>query len=261
MEEEVVHAALGWSVFASMFLSLVLLSSGIVAPYGRYSSVKSFNMSWGVPINARLAWVVQEIPALAIPLALWASSDSPAVKSTPNCILLALFCAHYFNRSVIFPLSIRGGKPTPLGVAFFAFTFCVCNGYLQGRYLTKFHTFPPEWLRSPCFLVGVGLMIFGAGVNIHSDHVLRNLRRPGETGYKIPHGGMFRWVSGANFFGEIVEWSGFALACGGATPAVIFAASTAFNIGPRAVQHHKWYTEKFKEAYPQGRKALIPYVW
>jgi hypothetical protein len=37
-------------------------------------------------------------------------------------------------------------------------------------------------------------------------------RRPGETGYKIPHGGLFRLVTGANFLGEIFEWGGWALA-------------------------------------------------
>ena len=32
------------------------------------------------------------------------------------------------------------------------------------------------------------LFVFGMVVNIHSDHILRNLRKPGETGYKIPQG-------------------------------------------------------------------------
>ena len=57
-------------------------------------------------------------------------------------------------------------------------------------------------------------MVSGFCINYHSDHVLRTLRKPGETGYKIPMGGVFRFVSGANFFGEIVEWSGYAIATG-----------------------------------------------
>ena len=50
---------------------------------------------------------------------------------------------------------------------------------------------------------------------------------------------MFTYVSGANFFGEIVEWTGFALACW-SLPSLAFVSFTALNIGPRAIQHHKY---------------------
>ena len=36
--------------------------------------------------------------------------------------------------------------------------------------------------------LGVTMFFVGMLVNIHSDHILRNLRKPGETGYKIPQG-------------------------------------------------------------------------
>lgn len=32
------------------------------------------------------------------------------------------------------------------------------------------------------------LWLVGWLMNVHSDHILRNLRKPGETGYKIPTG-------------------------------------------------------------------------
>lgn len=32
------------------------------------------------------------------------------------------------------------------------------------------------------------LWLVGLLMNVHSDHILRNLRKPGETGYKIPTG-------------------------------------------------------------------------
>ena len=80
-----------------------------------------------------------------------------------------------------------------------------------------------------------------------------------ETGYKIPRGGAFELVSGANFFGEIVEWSGFALAAW-SLPGLAFAIFTFANIGPRAASHHRWYLTKFPE-YPRSRRAVIPFVW
>ena len=92
-----------------------------------------------------------------------------------------------------------------------------------------------------------------------ADHVLINLRKPGETGYKIPYGGAFRFVSGANFFGEILEWTGFAIASWSAAGA-FFALTTALNIGPRALQHHQWYLRKFGDKYPRQRRALVPFL-
>ena len=101
--------------------------------------------------------------------------------------------------------------------------------------------------------------MIGAGINIHSDQILLSLRKPGETGYKIPKGGMFKWISCPNLFGEILEWSGFAILCWN-LPALGFAVWTAANLIPRALSHHKWYLEKFSD-YPKERKAVIPGIF
>lgn len=39
-----------------------------------------------------------------------------------------------------------------------------------------------------CSHEGLLLFALGMSINIHSDHILRNLRKPGETVYRIPHG-------------------------------------------------------------------------
>ena len=91
------------------------------------------------------------------------------------------------------------------------------------------------------------------------DAVLRKLRescKPGE--YKIPRGGLFDYVSCANFFGEIFEWGGFALASGSFV-AFAFFFNTMFNLVPRALQHHEYYLQKFED-YPKNRRALIPFL-
>ena len=74
--------------------------------------------------------------------------------------------------------------------------------------------YPDTWFHDPRFIAGVIMFFTGVWINTNSDDRLRNLRRPGESGYKIPTGGMFEYVSGANFLGEIIEWTGFALAAG-----------------------------------------------
>ena len=113
-------------------------------------------------------------------------------------------------------MRIRGGKPTPFIPFIMATLFCTANGYMQARALTALYTYPSSWLIEPRFICGTALFCVGAYINAQSDGILRSLRDSrvaDDTGYKIPRGGMFEYVSGANFFGEILEWSGYALAC------------------------------------------------
>jgi len=65
-------------------------------------------------------------------------------------------------------------------------------------------------------------------------------------------------VSCPNLFGEIVEWSGFAMMCWN-LPALSFAIWTAANLIPRAISHHRWYRQRFAD-YPAARKAVIPFI-
>ncbi|XP_062980375.1 3-oxo-5-alpha-steroid 4-dehydrogenase 2 isoform X3 [Elgaria multicarinata webbii] len=109
------------------------------------------------------------------------------------------------------------------------------------------------------FTRGIVLFLFGMGINIHSDILLRQLRKPGELTYKIPQGGLFAYVSGANFFGEILEWFGYAVATW-SLPAFSFALFTLCCIGPRAYHHHRYYLRKFT-SYPKSRRALIPFIF
>ncbi len=271
---------------------VALLGCGLAAPYGRYSANKPLAQAYscGLPhLPARLAWLVQECPSFLVAAYMLHSQggSEPGIFSslsslaTPRGFLAALFLAHYFNRGFVYPLRISGGKPTPFGICLMAFVFCLWNGWMQGQYLASL---PAQegggQLLAPRVVCGVLLFVLGMGINLEADDILRNLRGPGETGYKIPRGGAFEWVSGANFFGECLEWLGFALAAYQAptglahpallaasaipglqlllNPAVAFALFTCLNIGPRAIQHHENYKKMFGTKYPSERKAIIP---
>ena len=71
---------------------------------------------------------------------------------------------------------------------------------------------------------------------------------------------MFKFVPAANCFGEIVEWFSFAIATW-SYAGLAFAVCTAFNLVPRAVQHHEWYKNKFKDGYPRHKKAVFPLLF
>ncbi|TKR61403.1 hypothetical protein L596_028513 [Steinernema carpocapsae] len=222
-----------WIMILSGVVTTNALCCGFKATYGRYGEESIF-AKFTVP--ARIAWFVQELPSLAVPIyALIINSNN---LYPVNLAVLMLFIGHYIQRTLIYPFLIKGGKPSPIHVVFMAFSFCAFNGYLQGFYHAKYASYDKNHLGSFASLTGLALFFVGMFINIHSDHILRNLRKPGETGYKIPRGGMFEYVSAANFFGEIVEWIGFALFAQ-TTPASAFAFFTICNIGPRAVQHHQ----------------------
>ncbi|XP_072880473.1 3-oxo-5-alpha-steroid 4-dehydrogenase 1 [Hemitrygon akajei] len=232
---------------------LFLLSYFYKIPYGRYVTD-----DYSFRVNVKVAWFFQEIPSLAIPLYLvFRASNRPLLL--PNQLLLGMFICHYSQRSLLFPVLIRGGKSTPLTTFASAIVFCIVNGYLQGMNLVKHAVYTSDWITDPRFLTGSAVWFLGLLVNLHSDHILRNLRKPGETGYKIPRGGLFEYVTAANFFGETVEWIGFAIACW-SLPSAAFALFTFFMLLARGRHHHRWYLEKFED-YPKTRKILIPSIY
>ncbi|XP_017401488.1 3-oxo-5-alpha-steroid 4-dehydrogenase 1 isoform X3 [Cebus imitator] len=224
------------------------------SPYGRQATPRC-----RLRVPARVAWAVQELPSLALPLYQCASESAPRLRYAPNCILLAMFLVHYVQRSLIYPFLIRGGTPMPLFSCILATMFCTGNSYLQSRYLSHCAVYADDWLRDPRFLMGFGLWLMGMLINIHSDHILRNLRKPGDTGYKIPRGGLFEYVTAANYFGEIVEWGGYALASWSVEGAAFAFFTFCFLCG-RAKGHHQWYLQNFEE-YPKFRKILIPFLF
>ncbi|KAJ8365946.1 hypothetical protein SKAU_G00147770 [Synaphobranchus kaupii] len=223
------------------------------SPYGRYA------VSGPEPIRtipARAAWFLQELPSFLVPVALICSSSRP---SGPGQWLLAwTFCVHYFHRTFIYSFLTKG-RPFPLRIAISAAIFCSINGFFQGYYMLNCAEYDEAWLYDIRLAIGLILFFLGMAVNIHSDHILRSLRRPGEVIYRIPKGGMFEYVSGANYFGEIMEWLGYAIATW-SVPALSFAFFTMCSIGPRAYNHHRFYLEKFED-YPKSRKALVPFLF
>ncbi|XP_071397558.1 3-oxo-5-alpha-steroid 4-dehydrogenase 2-like [Centroberyx affinis] len=242
---------LTWS-FIVGGLAFFLRQTRICGRYGRYVNTGE-RLRPTCP--AKAAWFLQELPAFLLPVILVLTTESRT--SLGKKLLLWTFCLHYFQRTFIYALLTRG-RPFPREMAVFAAIFCSLSGFLQGHYLLHCAQFEDTWLADVRLAAGLLLFVVGMAINIHSDHILRSLRRPGEIVYRIPHGGMFEFVSGANFFGEILEWCGYAVATW-SLPTFSFAFYTICSIGPRAYHHHRDYQLNF-EGYPRSRKALIPFI-
>ena len=140
-----------------------------------------------------------------------------------------------------------------------ALLFNLPNAYLNARWLSHFGNYSLEWLWDPRFLAGTALFFGGMAVNWQADRILRELRKPGESGYKIPVGGLYGLVSCPNYLGEIIEWTGWAIATW-SLPGLMFALYTAANLVPRARANHQWYRQTFND-YPKSRKAVLPLIY
>jgi 3-oxo-5-alpha-steroid 4-dehydrogenase 1 len=240
--------ALAIIVFVTMFF--------ITAPFGRHTSEK-----WGMSINNKWGWMIMEFPSLAIMVyfLFWGSRSTASFV----WILFSLWIMHYFNRTLVYPFRIKATpKKIPLFIVGSAIFFNLVNAGLNGYYLAELA--PPEsydagWLTTPHFIGGVILFLIGMFINRKSDTMLINLRSKGETGYQIPKGFLFDYISTPNLFGEIIQWSGFALMAWN-LPALTFMVWTFANLVPRAKNHHDWYHRHFPD-YPKERKIVFPYLY
>lgn len=236
-------------VGAGVFILLFFVS----APYGQH-----IRKGWGPNINNKLGWFIMEIPTVVIYLIIYFIGGRKT--DIVSIVFLFIWMLHYGQRTFIFPFLIRAKQPMPVTIITFGMMFNGINTYLQARWVNELSPlYPIDWLLSPLFLIGFSIFILGFIINLHSDRIIRNLRKPGETEYKIPYGGMFRWVSSPNYLGEITEWTGWAILTW-SFPGLIFVYWTFANLAPRALSHHKWYLETFPD-YPKNRKALIPFIY
>lgn len=222
----------------------------VSAPYGRHARSK-----WGPLISSRAGWVIMELPAvLVILICLLFSNRQPVTY-----VFLIMWEVHYIHRALIFPFQSKNStKPMPISIVVFAFIFNLINGFINGISLSVIHTYDVTWLTDPRFIVGTGVFLLGFSINRRADWVLQHLRRPGETSYKIPQGGLYNFISCPNYLGEMIQWLGWAIATWSFAGLAFFIWTTA-NLLPRALKHNQWYRDTFPE-YPQNRRALIPWV-
>ena len=223
------------------------------APYGRHG-----RQGWGPTLPGRLGWMVMESPAVL--LVGWLFAQGPHSGDPAPRVLLGLWMLHYVHRTFIFPFRLHSTKPMPILVAALAFGFQTAAAFMTAPWLSELGHYPASWLRDPRFLLGAALFLGGWVGNLHADTVLMRLRRPGDTGYHIPRGGLFRWVTSANYFAELVMWAGWAVATWSAAGLTFFLFCVA-NLAPRAAQHHRWYLAHFGAQYPAERRRLLPFLW
>lgn len=237
------------TVAVIVFIALHMVEAGYGIAYTR---------KWGPSVPNRIGWVMMEAPVFIAMTILWAMS--PRMLDTAPLVMFLIFQLHYFQRSFIFPLLIRGNSRMPLSIIVMGVVFNTLNALMQGGwifYISPAGRYPSSWLLSWQFILGTCIFLAGMAINLHSDHIIRHLRKPGDTRHYLPRGGMFRYVTSANYFGEFTEWVGFAILTWSWAGAV-FALWTFANLAPRAGKIRARYAAEFG---PLTQKRIIPFIY
>ena len=236
-----------------VFIALFFIDAG----YGKFYQPK-----WGPSLDNHWGWFLMEVPVFVAMLVLWWLSDRRT--DGVRMIFLLLFEIHYFHRSFIFPRQLRGHSRMPLAIVLMGALFNTLNALMQGGwifYISPADYYPKDWLLSLPFLAGTLRFFAGMYINIQSDSIIRNLRKPGDTAHYLPKGGMFRYVTSANYFGEFMEWVGFAILTWSWAGAV-FALWTFANLAPRAARIYDLYSQEFPDELDTHKvKRMLPFIY
>lgn len=204
--------------------------------------------------------MLMEAPVFIVMLLLW--WNSAQYNSIVPLIFFLLFQLHYFQRAFVFPFLLKGKSRMPLAIMMMGMLFNLLNGFMQGEwlfYLAPETLYMSDWLKTPQFILGVLLFFTGMGINWYSDYVIRHLRKPGDTQHYLPSQGMYRYVTSANYFGEIIEWTGWAILTWSLS-GLVFLWWTVANLVPRANAIWHRYKEEFGDAVG-NRKRVFPFLY
>lgn len=137
---------------------IVVACTGVAAGFMHTPYGRFADLRFGLRLDPRLGWFLMELPA---PLSFISFFARGPHRNQPFALfVLFVWCVHYGYRDFVMP----------------------------------------AWFADPRFIAGVTIYVVGLMGNIHSDHILRTLRprdevARGERRYRIPTGGLYRWVT------------------------------------------------------------------
>ena len=249
-------------IMAVLAVIIFVLLQFITPAYGM-----TYNKRWGMSVDNKWGWMIMESPVFISMFILYWCSLKLGIKpfNIVTLIIFVFFQFHYFQRSIIFPLLMKGTSKIPISIITIGMFFNFCNVFMQGGWLFFFspdNYYTIEWLWSPQFIIGTILFFTGMVINIHSDRVIRSLRKDkNDTNYYIPKWGLFKYINSSNYFGEILEWVGFAI-LSWSWAGVVFVLWTFANIVPRSKAVYERYTQFFGDDFVEMKRyKIFPYIY
>jgi 3-oxo-5-alpha-steroid 4-dehydrogenase 1 len=237
-------------IFGFAIIVFILLFY-ISAPYGKF-----LRSGWGPVVSSKWAWMIMELPSPALIILFFITSGN---RNSVTLVFLIMWLLHYLDRTFIYSFSQSGrDKPYPIMLVGMAFVFNCMNGFVNGFGVFHFSDYGSSWLVSWQFITGIIIFMTGFIINKTADEKLRVMRKGNPQEYIEPKGWLFEYISCPHYFGEIIEWLGWAVMTW-SLPGFAFFIFTFANLFPRGLGSHSWYKEKF-DNYPVKRKAIIPFV-
>ena len=210
-----------------VFIALYFVKAG----YGIFRTA-----SWGVAISNKLAWILMEAPVFLVMCWMWMHSErrfDPVILT-----FFVFFQIHYFQRAFVFPLLLTGKSKMPLAIMSMGILFNLLNGYMQGEWIFYLLTRGNVSLRLVHFrMVYCGQSAFLCRYVYELAFGLYHpsFAQTGDTRHYLPQKGMYRYVTSANYLGEIIEWAGWAiLTC--SLSGLVFFWWTVANLVPVPMQ-------------------------
>ncbi|MBI4063643.1 MAG: DUF1295 domain-containing protein [Elusimicrobia bacterium] len=219
-------------------------------PYSKFSK--------GGTINMRLAAILVYFSPIVAYTASYIQASSP--KSPYHVALLAGFTLHFGKRCLeslfLHKFSRRVGLPVIAVVGFAYTSVAVLAGQLHNAKVPEVYgyAFGPSLL-----LAGAAVMFFGELLNFYHHYLLAKLRRGQEREYRVPQGGLFRYVACPHYLAEIVAWFGYALMSRHLEMYGVVFIFTCY-LAARSRKTSQWY-QKNVPGYPADRRSLVPYLF
>ncbi|MBO7168864.1 MAG: 3-oxo-5-alpha-steroid 4-dehydrogenase, partial [Rikenellaceae bacterium] len=115
------------AIAAVVFIALFFVDAG----YGKF-----LNPKFGPTIPNRIGWVLMECPVFIAMTIAWLLSER--TWEVMPLVFFVIFQTHYFQRSFIFPMLIRGNGRIPISIMLMGATFNTLNALMQGGWIFHF---------------------------------------------------------------------------------------------------------------------------
>lgn len=113
---------------------------------------------------------------------------------------------------------------------------------------------PPAWTQS---VVCLALAFLSQVANFRCHLILANLRKGGDTGYKIPRGFLFEFITCPNYTTEFLAWLLYSIGVQAVAP-FVFTLAGLYQMSMWAIQKHKRLRKVFNG---QDGSAKYPKRW